>query len=425
MEKQLSLFELSEENIQYPNKSVYLHIRKELRENEVKLLESAELLNLCPIEAWTAVGTNKDLSYLTHGAFRYFGKFPPPIASYLIQEYTLKDDLVWDLMCGSGTTGVEAILLNRFCNLNDVNPLSRLISRVKTRYIDKEVLENAMQRIINNYKPLTKEQYWVETLENINYEHWFLPETINSLLGIKYLIDQEENENVKEFLLLVLASTVRRVSKATTQQGRLFLDIKTACEDAVPIFIKKGKNIIEGISSLPKDSNDRVNVFGFNLKNDLPTEFYGSTKLVILHPPYFNSYKYSSINSLEMSWLGYNHAEIRKEEVREFFKVGKAEKVQFYVEDMITVIRNASKLLKKNGILALMIGDTVIKREHIKVTRQIIDRLKHDSDNILSLEKIALRVPKYTEASWVASQRRKSNDIGINLYDYVILFRRK
>ena len=33
-----------------------------------------------PIETWTSDASSHSLGYLTHSIFRYFGKFPPPIA---------------------------------------------------------------------------------------------------------------------------------------------------------------------------------------------------------------------------------------------------------------------------------------------------------------------------------------------------------
>ena len=66
--------------------AVRLDIRQtaDMFDEEVELLKMAQLDSLAPIEAWTAIGTNMQLSYATHGAFRYFGKFPPPVATHLI-----------------------------------------------------------------------------------------------------------------------------------------------------------------------------------------------------------------------------------------------------------------------------------------------------------------------------------------------------
>lgn len=402
---------------------IKLEVRKEneLFQNEIDLVGNAELKNLAPIEAWTSLGTNTQLSYSTHGIFRYFGKFPPPIATHLITKYTNKNDLVLDPMCGSGTTGVESLLLERNCILNDINPLSLLLSRVKTRYISYDMLIEAVNRISNYYKFLNEIEYKFEPIGLKNANHWFLSNTKNSLRGIRKLIEEEKNEYVKEFLWVIFAATVRRVSRATTQQGRLFLDVETALEDALPMFLKKAGIGIKGVSSLPNPSRTNIKVLSYDLQVGLPKEYIEKAKLIILHPPYFNSYKYSSINSLELSWLGIDYNEIRKKEVREFFKLGKPEKVVYYVEDMFKVIINTISLLQNDGILAIMIGDTIMKGTHIPVTKMLIDKIRNYK---LQIETIALRVPKYTEATWVTSQRRKTGAIGTTLYDYIIIFRR-
>ena len=409
-----------EENGKKSSTNLDIRLQSQLLENEEALLKSANLDGIAPVEAWTAIGTNHQLAYATHGFFRYFGKFPPPIATHLITKYTSPGDLVCDPMCGSGTSGVESLLLNRNALLNDVSPLSCLLADVKTRKLEEEQVTEAVRRIESQYVPLTEEEYDFSPIGLKNASHWFLPETTNSLRGIKKLIEEETNEHIRNFLNVVFAGTVRRVSRATTQQGRLFLDVETAVENALPFFVKRAQKGIKGILELPKSEN-LPTITSFNLVEGVPDQYHNMAELLILHPPYFNSYKYSSINSLELAWLGMNYHEVRKNEVKEFFKVGKPENAERYVQDMLNVINNVSSILKPGKILALMIGDTIMKGQHIRVTREIIDRL---DKNLFNVELIALRVPKYTEAAWVASQRRKANDIGITLYDYIVLLRR-
>lgn len=79
--------------------------------------------------------------------------------------------------------------------------------------------------------------------------------------------------------------------------------------------------------------------------------------------------------------------------------------------------------MKPGGIMALMIGDTIIKGEYIQATKMLLDRFLAENPQI-KVEKIVLRVPKYTEASWSASQRRKSDKVGISLNDFIVIFRR-
>ena len=86
--------------------------------------------------------TISELSYLTHDYFRYYGKFPSKVASYIIS--TLSDqnkisacsDFIFDNYNGSGTSLVEAKLAG-FCSGGvDVNPFGVLASNVKTYNYD-------------------------------------------------------------------------------------------------------------------------------------------------------------------------------------------------------------------------------------------------------------------------------------------------
>lgn len=406
----------------YYSDKVGIEIRSqgELIDREIALIEKSGLDQLAPVETWTALGTNQQLAYATHGIFRYFGKFPPPIATYMISQYTKEKDLVIDPMCGSGTTALEAGILKRRCAVNDVNPLSVLISKVKTTKIDKSLLEEKLEYLKANYRPMSLEEYAFVPVALKDPDHWFLKETSDSLRGIKYLIEQETDTNLKNFLKVIFAATIRRVSRATTQQGRLFLDVATALEDAFSTFEKRYEIGMKGLAELPEISD--IEYYNVDLKDLSAIDYEGKAKLVILHPPYFNSYKYSSVNSLEMGWLGYDRNQCNKKEVKEFFKVGKPENYERYVKDMSLALSNALNMLVPGGVLGLMIGDTIMKGEYIQVTRSLMDKL--DSDKY-EISKVVMRVPKYTEATWVASQRRDSNNIGITLSDYIVLIRKR
>ncbi len=405
----------------YDKHKVYLETRSQesLSDNELKLLEMSKLEKYAPVEVWTACGSNQQLAYSTHGAFRYFGKFPPPIATHLIQTYCPNDEVVFDPMCGSGTTGVEATIMEKRCILNDINPLSTLLAKVKTTYIPEDSLRKELENICNSYRPLKPDEYNFEPTYLKNHSHWFLSETSDSLRGIKYLIDTIQNKDVKDFYNVCFSGIIRRVSRATTQQGRLFLDVETAELNALPFFKKRSEAAIAGVVQLPK--TNKISIYSYDIREIPPDELTECANLIICHPPYFNSYKYSSINSLELAWLDIDYAHLRKKEVREFFKVGKEENAKHYVTDMVLSLKNLHTNLKDNGYLALMIGDTIMHNNYIDVTNCILQQISNEYD----IEKIVLRAPKYTEAAWVASQRRNTSKVGVSLYDFVIIMRKK
>ena len=176
--------------VENSNAGIEVHTRQELQESEIELLQQAHLDDVAPCEAWTALGTNAQINYSTHGIFRYFGKFPSTIATHLIFQYTSEGDVVLDPMAGSGTTSLECLLSNRECHSYDINPLSVLLAKVKTTFIEKEVLDAAIDNIEKNYIPMTTKEYDFVPIGVKNLDHWFLTETQNSLRGLLFLMSR-------------------------------------------------------------------------------------------------------------------------------------------------------------------------------------------------------------------------------------------
>jgi hypothetical protein len=381
-------------------------------------LKDAQLLDLAETLSWTVQGTNKQNAYSTHGVFRYFGKYPPPIGRELITEHTKPGDLVLDPTCGSGTTGVECLLLSRRAKQFDVNPVSICVANAKVTQISLEDSQPVFDALVADCEPVGLEEYPVEPIGLRNPEHWFLPKTCDSLRGIHRAVHALDDGPIRRLCQVAFLGTVRRVSRATTQQGRLFLDADTALEDAIPTFERSATRAINCVADLPVGGN--IQIQRHDSREPLPMDELA--KLCILHPPYFNAYKYSRVNSLELSWFGTEAKEIRKSEVREFFKIGKPEKAEQYVSDMAAMVRQTADAVAPGGVVAIMIGDTRLKGAHIPVTRMLHDRIVDETS--LSLERVVLRVPRHTEASWVASQRRRAGDLGVSLCDYVVTYRK-
>lgn len=378
-------------------------------------LKRSELSGLAENFSWTVRGSNVAVNYSTHGIYRYFGKFPAPIGRQLILDYSKPGGVVVDPACGSGTTGVEALWMDNNAFLFDLNPLSILISKVKTTPLSLRQMENASEKFQQRYKS-TRQGSFEPT--GIDLKHWFLPETTHSLSRMRKSIDEETNQDLRNFLEMNFAAIVRKVSKATTQQGRLFLDVDTAISDPFPAILKSIDKSIENISKLPKTTKVKTQQADI-LNNHLLDKM--KADLVIYHPPYFNAYKYSSINSLELAWIQQDRKGFSKQEIREFFKVGKPENSKFYVEDMAKSILNLQKFMGKNTRLAIMIGDALMKDKHMTVTREIIDLVSEHFE----VERTVLRIPKYTEASWATSQRRVSGSLGVTMFDFILTLRKR
>jgi DNA modification methylase len=105
-----------------------------------KFLPIVTKLEETPISmnVWDIPYTIKDLSYLVHSHYRYYGKFPSVVAGQLLEMFPApsKDHYVLDNFCGSGTTLVEARLRGIKSFGLDISWLSCLASNVKVKPID-------------------------------------------------------------------------------------------------------------------------------------------------------------------------------------------------------------------------------------------------------------------------------------------------
>ena len=123
---------------------------------------------------WKIDQTISELSYLTHGFFRYYGNFPPTIASYLLNKYPCPENGgLLDNFVGSGTSLVEAARRGIPAVGIDINPLACLSGTVKTTLyntnkLKTEIKEN--EKLINktNYKKLRTYLIILITIVSVN-----------------------------------------------------------------------------------------------------------------------------------------------------------------------------------------------------------------------------------------------------------------
>ncbi len=92
-------------------------------------------------DRWTF--RNVDTKEYTHGYHAYPAMMIPQIARALMEEYAPKGKFrtVLDPYMGSGTTLVEATVRGVDSIGTDLNPLARMMSKVKTTHYDEAVIK--------------------------------------------------------------------------------------------------------------------------------------------------------------------------------------------------------------------------------------------------------------------------------------------
>ena len=148
----------------------------------------------------------------THCYHTYPAMMIPQIARTLIEEYKPKGrlDLILDPYMGSGTTLVEASLAGINSIGTDLNPLARLMGKVKTTLYNNESILKQFREIQTELIFYTKDKVKERNFDRIsNYSFWYNEDT---LLKLSYLSQLIKNVKDKDFFNVVLSEIVREVS---------------------------------------------------------------------------------------------------------------------------------------------------------------------------------------------------------------------
>ena len=267
---------------------------------------------------------SKHQSYLTHGVHKFPAKFFPELPRYLISKYSKTGDVVLDPMCGSGTTLLESILQNRHAIGVDIDPIAKMISKVKTTPIESSLLNEAREKLsilIDNKIKSNKKP----NIPEFNYrDKWFKSFVLDELGIIKESIlelsdrlhkkgsfSDNSISNLKNFLLIIFSSIIRDVSNADPHCTRTVIRKniikKTARFDTINKFFFNLDKQVLGMKeftsihnrlyykfvNIDKDSDAR----NLNIKEN-------SVNLAVTSPPYANAVDYPRTHQLELYWLG-------------------------------------------------------------------------------------------------------------------------
>ena len=273
-----------------------------------------------------------EINEYTHRAHRFPGKFHPPLVAQILDKYD-EHDVIVDPMCGSGTTGVEAVVNGRDVILNDIDPLSALISRGKTNAVDAKRFVTLRDQILDNIGELpeegdlNEEEALTIVEQNIknkpyvkpyNIFHWFEPYVAagySELLDTAYSTMDGESGEIQDAIHLSLAAMVRQISRADPDpvSGLEVTKVrKKELEEGVDFDVEQSfrqvsNRLARGYEELADvEELGAAEVWEKNAKQ-LSEPVLNSDldpSLVITSPPYCNAIEYSRRHRLEYEWLG-------------------------------------------------------------------------------------------------------------------------
>lgn len=258
----------------------------------------------------------KNVNTYTHGFHKYPAKFIPHIPKWAISKYLNGENnkTVFDPFCGSGTTLVESMLSGYNCVGVDIDPLSAMISKVKTTRIDKNYLKKVSRWLeseihsdkVGLFKPDCK-----------TIEHWFTDDAIKKLSIIRTAIDQipakfgksNRIKDIQDLLIICFSSIIRRVSNADNESQKTYVShtkIKKP-EEVISLFIAQLNRFVERTVDFSSNINNFskseiiINSSATSLKNHLNGS---KIDLAITSPPYIKAIDYIYNQMVELFWVG-------------------------------------------------------------------------------------------------------------------------
>ena len=348
--------------------------------------------------------SNQKQDYATHPMFRYFGKLPPTLVARLMDQYCPAGGRVLELMCGSGTTLVEAYLRGMPAVGIDINPLSVLISRAKTTKIESEPMlrVEASLRSFTECPPDCAYAYFRPSTRNLDY--WFSPDAQRKLSALKYFIEHEAfwsiqdnqiDSALKNLLLVTFAGIIRKISNASPRTGRIFRCAEESAYDAFEEMRARFQSNMALVNRLP-DAAQTCEVLCTDARQTGLAEH--SFDFILNHPPYFALYKYSSdVLRFELEWLSVNRSEVARQEITDGFKTTDEGLLDAYIRDMKDVLKEMHRLMRDGANACLVVSDSKLREKQLPVVDQLVAAAEETG---LRIESHMLRPVSFAQASY-------------------------
>ena len=301
--------------------------------------QSVTFRDLCRQWGWA-----KRSDVYTHLLHRYPAKLLAYIPIFFLSStYAEMSDLVLDPFAGTGTVLLESIshpYSPRNCYGVEINPLARLIAKVKTTPLSPEILQKRAEQL---YRLMREFQNRPPIPEFPSSTFWFRSEVLEDIAKARICIERmDATLDERDFLLACLSSIIRDVSWADpkvappvklradkfpkTRQPAIeqmiakksTADVLTCLQRAINKNMARMKQFYEMLDSRPVEHRARVEIIWDDVRSLARGTYVsrgdvskhnaesidGQVGLVITSPPYINAQKYIRTTKLELWCLG-------------------------------------------------------------------------------------------------------------------------
>ncbi len=306
-----------------------------------------------------------------HALHGYPAKFIPELPRALIEALTAEGDLVVDPFCGGGTTGVEAARAGRRFYGIDANPFAVLLAHVKLGSLTPDDGTALTEHIENLNRGLTpRPNAWGPDIPNV--EKWYDAQVYEDLKAIRFEAASLPGTSSR-VAMLALSATAAKLSFQESETRYFSKPCQVPVGTALAHYVRELQRMLALLLLDAPLAMDAQAVVGDARAEESFAELQaGSVAAVITSPPYPNAYDYHLYHRFRLFWLGDGPSGLRRVEIGSHLtNQTKKDPVSGYIEDMKRVVKNAHRVLRPGGSLALVVGDGLHKGSLFRTAEEL------------------------------------------------------
>lgn len=331
-----------------------------------------------------------------HTMCSYHGMFPAKVAHYFIQRYSNPGDVVLDPFSGRGTTAFQARVDGRRAICNDLNPLAYVLSRAKIDPPPWDSVQSFVRDLENTYKRTkSAAQDVCGDIRMLYHEN-----TLKQILFLRNcLLSKRTTEWTREELMIGGALTGIMHGGWRRDDSSQYLSISMPNTFSMsPNYVKKFiqenglKKINQNVFDLLRNKLARLYVddidgtVGLAYHSDASELLLGGSvdretvDLVVTSPPYLRVVNYGTSNWIRLWLLGVEGVGREQGAGRKQLNEVLDHRHTYgsYCEFMLRTVLGIERVLKKNGVAVLVIGDVKDpdKEKPVSLAAQMWDDIK-------------------------------------------------
>lgn len=335
-----------------------------------------------------------DTKEYTHCYHNYPAMMIPQIARALINEYKPSNNakLLFDPYMGSGTSLVEANIAGLNAIGTDLNPLARMMAKVKTTHYDEGKIRNLFYDIQSHLVFYNSSMVEDRDFGRIsNYQFWYNEEDLLKLSFLSQLIKQ--CGDYQDFFNVALSEVIREVSYTRNGEFKRYKmsesQLKRFSPDTFRLFEAKTARNIKGLTQFNMTNTTcHSQICSFDSVIGVPADIIptGSVDMVVTSPPYGDSHTtvaYGQFSRWSNEWFGYEEAKHldnilmggKKYQTESFqsetitpalerikdIDPKRYQEVTSFLSDYYRSIQNVAQCIRPGGTVCYVVGNRTVK----------------------------------------------------------------